>query len=83
MSGSFARSPAAAIGALLAAATIPLNLLLSKTQSEQFAAVILAVMGAIYIGFSLQKGDRAQIATELAVAAGFFGAAVVAHWVTP
>ncbi len=52
---------AAAIGALLAAATIPLHLLLSKTQSEQFAAVLFAVTGAIYVGFSLQKGIRARL----------------------
>jgi hypothetical protein len=83
MTNSFARSPAAAIGALLAVATIPLNLILSKAQSEQFAAVILAVMGAIYVGFGLQKGDRAQIATELTVATGFITAALAALWVTP
>jgi hypothetical protein len=50
MTISFARSPAG-IGAQLAVATIPLHLLLTKTQSEQFAAVLLAVIGAIYIGF--------------------------------
>jgi hypothetical protein len=83
MTNSFARSPAAAIGALLAMATIPLHLLLSKTQSEQFAAVLIAVAGAIYIGFSLQKGNLAQIATELTVATGFIAAALAGLWVTP
>jgi hypothetical protein len=76
MTNSFARSPAAAMGALLAVATISLHLLLSKTQSEQFAAVLLAACGAIYIGFSLQKGNLAQIATELTVATGF----IAPHW---
>jgi hypothetical protein len=76
MTNSFARSPAAAMGALLAVATIPLHLLLSKKQSEQFAAVLLAACGAIYIGFSLQKGNLAQIATELTVATGF----IAPHW---
>lgn len=83
MTNSFLRSPAAAIGALLGAATIPLNLLFSQTQSEQFAAVILAMMGAIYLGFSLQTGTRSQIATELTVATGFFAAALAGLWVTP
>jgi hypothetical protein len=83
MTNSFARSPAAAIGALLGAATIPLNLLLSKTQPEQFAAVLLAVIGAIGIGFSLQEGNRAQIATESAVATGFVAASLAGLWVTP
>ena len=71
------------MGALLAVATIPLHLLLSKTQSEQFAAVLLAACGAIYIGFSLQKGNLAQIATELTVATGFIAAALAGLWVTP
>jgi hypothetical protein len=83
MTNSFARSPAAAMGALLAVATIPLHLLLSKMQSEQFAAMLLATCGAIYIGFSLQKGTRAQIATELTVATGFIAAAMAGLWVTP
>jgi hypothetical protein len=83
MTNSFTRSPAAAIGALLGAATIPLNLLFSQMHSEQFAAVLLAVTGAIYIGFSLQKGNRVQIATELTVATGFFAAALAGLWVTP
>ncbi|PZR91514.1 MAG: hypothetical protein DLM68_03220 [Hyphomicrobiales bacterium] len=65
----------AAVGAVLAVATIPLHLLMSKMQSEQFAAEIFAVTAAIYIGFRLQKGNRAQIAAELAVATGFFAAA--------
>jgi hypothetical protein len=62
MTNSFARSSAAAVGALLAVATIPFLLLLTKAQWEQFAAMILAAMGAIYIGFGLQKGNRTQIA---------------------
>jgi hypothetical protein len=83
VTNSFARSPAAAVGALIAVATIPFLLLLTKAQSEQFAAMILAAMGAIYIGFGLQKGSRAQIATELTVGTGFFTAALAALWVTP
>jgi hypothetical protein len=53
----------------------PFHLLLSKMQPEQFAAEILGVTAAISIGFSLQKGDRVQIATELTVATGFFAGA--------
>ncbi|MGH6811823.1 MAG: hypothetical protein ACREDM_05570 [Methylocella sp.] len=67
----FAQSPAA-LGAVLAVATIPLHLLLSKMQPEQFAAAILAVMAAKYIGFGFQKGNRAQIAAALTVATGYF-----------
>jgi len=78
----FAPSPAV-IGALLAVATLPLHLLLSKMQSEQFAAVLLAVIGAIYVGFGLQTGNRMQIVTEVMGALGFFSAALAGLWVTP
>ena len=76
------RSPASS-GAFLAVAMTPLLLLLSKTQSEQFAAVLLAFIGAICVGFGLQTGTCAQIITEWTVAHGFFGAAMVGLWVTP
>ncbi|HZM08448.1 MAG TPA: DUF6010 family protein [Methylocella sp.] len=79
MTLSFARS-STGIGAQLAVATIPLHLLLTKTQSEQFAAVLLAVIGAIYIGFGLQQGSRRQIATELTAAIVFIVAALAAIW---
>jgi hypothetical protein len=82
MTLSFARSPAG-IGAQLAVATIPLHLLLTKTQSEQFAAALLAVIGAIYIGFGLQQGSRRQIVTELTVATVFIAAALAAIGSTP
>jgi hypothetical protein len=82
MTISFARSPAS-IGAQLAVATIPLHLLLTKTQSEQFAAVLLAVIGAIYIGFGLQLGSRHQIVTELTGATIFIAVALAAIWSTP
>ncbi len=82
MTLSFARS-STGIGAQLAVATIPLHLLLTKTQSEQFAAVLLAVIGAVYIGFGLQQGSRRQIATELTAAIVFIAAALAAIWSTP
>ena len=52
-------------------------------QSEQFAAVLLAVIGAIYVGFGLQTGNRMQIVTEVMGALGFFSAALAGLWVTP
>jgi len=82
MVNPFVRSPALS-GAVLAVATTPLLLLLSKTHSEQFAAMLLAVIGAIYIGFGLQTGTRTQIITEWSVAFGFFAAALASLWLTP
>ena len=82
MANFFTRPPAA-IGAMLAIATVPLHMFLSKLHSQQFAALLLAVMGAIYAGFALQKGNLSQIATEVAAATGFFVGALAALWVNP
>ncbi len=61
MANFLTRLPAA-IGALLAIATIPLHMLISKTQAEQFS--VLAAIGAIYVGFGLQTGNCARIVTD-------------------
>jgi hypothetical protein len=79
---NFFTGPPATIGAILGIATIPLHLYLSQEHSEQFAAVLLAGCGAIYIGFGLQKGNQSQIATEISVAVGFISAALGGLWVS-
>jgi hypothetical protein len=79
---NFTARPAAAIGAILGIATIPLHLYLSLAHSEQFAAVLLAGCGAIYIGFGLQTGNQSQIATEISVAIGFISAALGGLWIS-
>jgi short chain dehydrogenase len=79
---NFLVGPPAAIGAVLAIATIPLHLFLSKAHSEQFAALLLACMGAIYAGFGLQKGNSSQIAAEVAAATGLFVGSLAALWVS-
>jgi hypothetical protein len=79
---NFVASRPAAIGAILAIATIPLHLFLSKAHSEQFAAVLLAVTGVIYVGFGLQKGSLSQILAEVAAAIGFFIGSLAALWVS-
>jgi hypothetical protein len=67
-------------GGLVAIAMTPLLLLLPKPQSEQFAAVLVAFIGAIYAGFGMQTGTRAQIVIEWTVALGFFAAAIAGLW---
>jgi hypothetical protein len=54
-------------GGLVVIAMTPLLLLLPKRQSEQFAAVLVAFIGAIYAGFGLQSGTRTQIVIEWTV----------------
>jgi hypothetical protein len=52
-------------------------------HSEQFAAVLLVAIGAIYIGFGLQTGKSSQILVEVMAALGFFGAVLAGLWFTP
>jgi hypothetical protein len=55
---------------------------LSKAHSEQFAAVLLAMMGAIYAGFGLQEGNSSQILAEVAGAIGCFVGSLAALWLS-
>lgn len=71
---------AIAIGALLSLGSLPLHLILPHAQSVQFASVLIAVIGAIYIGFALQTGSIRQIVIEACVASGFFAAALIGLW---
>lgn len=70
----------ALIGVALALASLPVHLVLDHPRSVQLAALLVAAIGAIYAGFALQRGTPRQIATELVVATGFFGAAVAGLW---
>jgi hypothetical protein len=72
----------AAIGAIAAIATIPVHLFLLKAHSEQFAAVLLAMMGAIYAGFGLQKGNSSQILAEVGGSIGCFAGSLAALWLS-
>tara|TARA_R110002124_G_scaffold133955_7_gene296581 strand:- start:3197 stop:3610 length:414 start_codon:yes stop_codon:yes gene_type:complete len=71
------------IGAVLSLASLPLHLLISHTQSVQLSSIIIAVIGAIYVGFALQLGSIRQIIVEIGVAILFLGAALVGIWVNP
>lgn len=71
------------IGAVLSLASLPLHLLISHAQSVQLASIIIAVIGAIYVGFALQLGSLRQILIEIGVASLFFGAALIGIWANP
>lgn len=71
------------IGAVFSIASLPPHFVLSKTQSIELASTIVAVVGAIYVGFALQRGDVKQIAIEIVVAMAFLLAALVGMWLNP
>lgn len=74
---------AGALGGGLALATLPLHAVLPHQMSVALAALMLAAIGAIYVGFALRDGRTRAIATEIIVAALFFVAATIGLTVEP
>ncbi len=72
-----------AAGLALGVATLPLHYLLGHSQSVQLAALLVGVIGAIYVGFAIQGGSLRQTVVEIAVATMFLGAALGALWISP
>lgn len=70
------------IGGLLALLSLPVHIVLSTVVSRQLAAVTLALIAGIYVGFAVQDGRARIITTEALVAAGFATSAFVGLWVT-
>jgi chromate transport protein ChrA len=74
---------AALVGAGLSLGSLPVHLVLPHEWSVQLAAVLLAVIGAVYVGFALQKGSPRQIQTEILVATAFLALALGGMWWRP
>ncbi|MBB4858599.1 hypothetical protein HNO88_001925 [Novosphingobium chloroacetimidivorans] len=74
---------AALVGIVLSLATLPLHLVLDTRQSVDISAVVVAVIGAIYVGFALQRGSIKQIVVGSIVAACFAGVALAGLWWNP
>jgi hypothetical protein len=71
------------IGIGLSLATLPLHLLIDHRYSVELAAVMVAVIGAIYVGFAIQAGSVRQIAVESIVATLFMAAGLAGLWLSP
>ena len=74
---------AATIGGGLALATLPLHLLLSHNNSVVLAGLLLAAIGAIYIGFGLRDGRLGNVTIEITVGTLFIVAAAIGLAVQP
>lgn len=74
---------AGAVGAAMALATLPLHALLPHRLSVELAALMLAAIGAIYIGFALRDGRSSAMTTEITVAVLFLAAAAIGLAVQP
>jgi len=74
---------AAVLGGGMALATLPLHALLPHRLSVELAALMLAAIGAIYIGFALRDGRAKAMTTEIIVAVLFLAAAAIGLTVQP
>ena len=83
MAHSIRKHAPAAVGLIGAVITLPLHLILPHALSVQLAAVIVAVIGAIYVGFALQAGSLLDQITESLAASVFLAAALIELWVNP
>ena len=61
------------IAGLLAIASIPIHAVLPFWWSHQIAALVLALIAGVYIGFSVVDGRLKTIIIEVMVAIGFVG----------
>lgn len=68
------------IGIGLSIGTLPLHLFLPHEASVDLAAMTVAVIGAIYLGFAIQAGTPRQVVVEALVSTLFLGAALAGLW---
>jgi hypothetical protein len=68
---------------LLALLTVPLHLLLPVAVSELLAALVLAGIAAIYVGFAIVDGRKMAIVIQSAICLAFIGAASAAYLLDP
>lgn len=71
------------VGALLAVASLPVHFVMPIRASEHLAAITLALIAGIYVGFALQDGRLRIVATEVGIALAFAGCALLGLWITP
>lgn len=79
----FAEKRPALVGAGFALASLPAHFMLSAGLSQQLAAIVLAVVAGIYVGFALQDGRARILVTEGCVAFAFIAASLAGLWLSP
>ena len=71
------------IGIVLSAITIIAVLLLPKTRGLEALSILLAAIGAVYVGLALKHGVKAIIFLETIGAAFFILMAFFGNWISP
>ena len=59
------------------------HVLLPKALAYDYTAILLAVIGAIYVGFALQDGRRSIMIQEFSAASFFIILAALGLWLSP
>ena len=80
---SFRPATAGTIGAVLALATLPLHVIVTHSTSVVLAALAVAAVGAVYIGFALRDGRVRNMGIEFVVGMLFLVAGAIGLLVTP
>ena len=70
-------------GVLLAAASVPVFLVLSESLARQWAALLLAMIGGAYVGFAARDGRPSANIIELAGGLGFAGVGLAGLYMSP
>jgi hypothetical protein len=65
-------------GGLLALITVPVHLVLPQAVSELLAALVIAAIAGVYVGFAAAHGGVARVVLQGIVCPAFIGAAVLA-----
>jgi hypothetical protein len=71
------------IGGVLAFGTAALHLAVPAAQRGALAALLLAAIGAIYVGFAIADGGRSALVLEVGGAVVFLFIAALSLWVSP
>lgn len=71
------------IGLLLPLAGLAVATLFPKQMIIEFAAILLSIIAAIYIGFSIADGRKTVQWTEIGVAIAFMLIALFGLWINP
>lgn len=73
----------AAWGLALAAVTLVFHALIGRQAGIEAAAILLAMIAAVYVGFAISEGNRLAIGIEAAVALAFGCAALAGLLFSP
>lgn len=83
MSGHILERHPVPVAGVLALVSLPIHVFLPANISYAFAALLIALIAGIYVGFAVVADDLTQIAIQLVVAICFMLSAMIAWLFSP